>query len=173
MYDTIEELKGPLHMNKTTIIIVSFILLVLLGVGILVLNTEEADAPVQEQQSTVSETTEPAEELEAPSGDEFGDYVTYSDDAIAEADGQVVLFFHAVWCPQCLQLEQDIKQNGVPEGYTFIEVDFDEYQDVRQQYDVTVQTTLVLLDENGEKIDSYVPYAEPTLEAVQRDFLDA
>lgn len=160
-------------MNKMTIIISTFIGLVLIAGGFLWFTAEEQ--PDDDQRAASPATTEPesqAAEPEAPTGEGFGDYIDYEEGAIEEAEGQVVLFFHAVWCPQCIQLERDIKQNGVPEGYTFIEVDFDQHQDLRQRYEVTVQTTLVRLDDNGDKIDSFVPYHEPTLEAVKRDFLD-
>ena len=165
-------------MQKSTIIVAFFICFVgaALAVGYLVGDDEPSnDFPASRSMPddipAVAEDL-PLEAPEVPRGDGFGDYVTWSDEAIAEAEGQVVLFFHADWCPQCRALETDIRREGVPAGYTFIKVDFDQYQDLRQRYEVTTQTTLVKVDDEGNKIDSYLAYAEPTLAAVQRDFLE-
>ena len=76
-----------------------------------------------------------------------------------------MLFFHASWCPQCRALEEDIEANGVPDGITVLKVDYDSRQDLRQQYDVRQQTTLVVVDGSGARVDSFVPYDEPTLSA--------
>ncbi len=155
-------------MNKMTIIVSIFVALVI-GAGVIVFfATEETEAPAR--QDTVNETTQ-APEITELTTEAVNNYVVYEEGAIEAAEGQVVLFFHAVWCPQCLQLERDIRQNGVPEGYTIIEVDFDRYQDLRQRYEVVAQTTLVRLDENGDKIDSFLP-SELTIDAVKRDYLD-
>lgn len=102
-------------------------------------------------------TTEPAP---AP-----GAYVDFSEEALATARGTRVLFFHAPWCPQCRALEADILASGVPEGITVLKVDYDANQDLRQQYGVTLQTTVVALDESGGGAASFVAYDEPTLDA--------
>ena len=165
-------------MQKSTIIVAFFICFVgaALVVGFLVGDEEPAaDFPASRSMpdDIPAEAADlPLEAPEAPSGDGFGDYVVWSDDAIAEAEGQAVLFFHAEWCPQCRSLETDIRREGVPAGYTFIKVDFDQYQDLRQRYEVTIQTTLVKVDSSGDMIESFLAYSEPTLAAVQRDFLE-
>ena len=86
--------------------------------------------------------------------------------AIASAEGRVLLFFHAPWCPQCRSIEADIVAQGVPDGVTIIKVDYDSHQDLRQQYGVTLQTTFVEVDSAGEALQSYVAYDDPHLEAV-------
>lgn len=93
-------------------------------------------------------------------------YVEYSDDAIAQAEGRVLLFFHAPWCPQCRSIEDDILDDGVPEGLTIIKVDFDSRQDLRQQYGVTLQTTFVEVDAEGNELQKHVAYDDPYLDAV-------
>lgn len=95
-----------------------------------------------------------------------GSYIEYSDTAIANADGRILLFFHATWCPQCRSLESDILAQGVPSGVTIIKVDYDTHQDLRQKYGVTVQTTMVEVDNDGTSLQSFVVYNEPTLAAV-------
>lgn len=93
-----------------------------------------------------------------------GAYVPFTDEALASAEGDRVLFFHASWCPSCRALEESILAEGVPDGVTILKVDYDERQDLRQQYEVRQQTTVVLLDENGDAAALFVPYDEPTID---------
>ena len=95
-----------------------------------------------------------------------GQYVDYSPELVASTPGDKLLFFHAPWCSQCQALEDDIEASGVPDGVTIFKVDYDSNQDLRQKCGVTLQTTMVKVDDNGEKIDSYVAYEEPTLASV-------
>lgn len=156
-------------MKKTNIFIASFVAIVVLGL-VFLLSTSDEEQDIQSTQPVATMPNQDQGEAEQATN-ESERYVQYSENSIAEAEGQVVLFFHASWCPQCVQLENDLKQRGVPEGYTFIEVDFDNSQELRERYGVTIQTTLILIDENQEEIDRFVPYEEPTVEAIERDFL--
>ena len=113
----------------------------------------ESAAPTEAAATVPAETTAP------------GVYVDYSDAALAAAEGTAVLFFHAPWCPQCRALEADILASGVPDGVTILKVDYDSRQDLRQRYDVTLQTTLVVVDAEGQKVASYVAYDEPNVAA--------
>lgn len=91
-------------------------------------------------------------------------YVPYSDKGVAAASGIRILFFHASWCPQCRALEEDIQQRGVPDGITIFKVDYDNAQDLRKKYGVTLQTTVVKVDETGKLISKFTPYQKPTLQ---------
>ena len=101
-----------------------------------------------------------------------GQYVDYSPELVAETPGDKLLFFHADWCSQCVSLEGDIEASGVPNGVTIFKVDYDSNQDLRQEYGVTIQTTLVKVDDNGEEIDSYVAYEDPTFDNVSAALLE-
>jgi hypothetical protein len=68
-------------------------------------------------------------------------------------------------------LDADIKQKGVPEGVAIIKVDYDTSQKLRQKYGVTLQTTIVRVDDNGELVKKYVAYDEPSLSAVAKNLL--
>jgi thiol-disulfide isomerase/thioredoxin len=126
----------------------------------------DATSSTTESAATEPSAIEPtATEPAAAPGTE-GAYVDYSPTAIAEATGDTVLFFHAPWCPQCRSVESDILSSGVPAGVTIIKVDYDSNQDLRQEYGVTLQTTFVAVDRDGEKLESFVAYDDPRLSAV-------
>lgn len=98
-------------------------------------------------------------------------YISYSDDVIKNTSGKKVLFFHAQWCSQCRQIEADILKGPLPDGWSIIKVDYDSRQDLRKKYGVTLQTTFVKIDDNGNSLSKYVAYSEPTLDSVERNYL--
>lgn len=100
-----------------------------------------------------------------------GAYVEYRDGIIAETTGTKLLFFHAPWCPQCRALEADITAAGVPNGVTIIKVDYDSNQVLRQRYGVTLQTTVVKIDDSGNEVKKFVAYDDPSLAAVTKELL--
>ena len=97
------------------------------------------------------------------STDQAGKYVDYNEATFAQTPGTKILFFHASWCPQCRALEADIKKQGVPAGTTIFKVDYDNAQNLRRKYGVTLQTTVVKVDENGKLLSIFTPYQKPTL----------
>lgn len=157
-------------MNKKVIIIVLAVLL-LVGIGVAYLLT--ANKPVDEANSSnllkqpSSETqTQPAESPQAQ-----GKYITYSAEALSTATGKRILYFHAPWCPQCQELDASIKKGPIPDGITIIRTDFDSNQELRKKYGVTQQTTLVLIDENGNLVKKYNAYDSPTLSSITDNLL--
>lgn len=92
-----------------------------------------------------------------------GAYVDFSDGAIETTAGPKALFFHAAWCPQCRTLDEDLRANGAPDGLTVFKVDYDARADLRQKYGVTLQTTVVFVDDAGELISSSVLYDDPSV----------
>ncbi|MDF2461536.1 MAG: thioredoxin [Candidatus Saccharibacteria bacterium] len=101
-----------------------------------------------------------------------GQYTEWKSDSLSKTSGTRVLFFHAPWCPQCRALDKSIKEGKVPNGVTIFKVDYDSNQALRQKYGVTIQTTMVRVDADGNLAEKYVAYESPTLEAVQRNVLD-
>lgn len=97
-----------------------------------------------------------------------GTYLPYAADTFAASKDTRLLFFHAPWCPQCRALERSIQDKGVPSGVTIFKIDYDSNQALRQKYGVTIQTTVVKVDGEGSRADSFVAYDEPTIMAVER-----
>jgi len=114
----------------------------------------------------------PSDDLAKQAAKQPGVYEEYQEGLVASTDGVTLLFFHAPWCPQCRMIENDIKSQGVPDGVTVLKVDYDSNQALRQKYGVTLQTTFVEVDRNGELIEKYVAYNEPTFDSVKANLLD-
>ncbi|MCC2031857.1 hypothetical protein [Microbacterium allomyrinae] len=64
---------------------------------------------------------------------------------------------------KCQHLDEDLKAKGAPDGLTVFKVDYDSRTDLRQQYGVTLQTTVVFVDDAGELISSTVLYDDPSV----------
>jgi len=157
-------------MDRKTWWISAIILALIIG-GVAYLYVKK-DTPTkkdeQSQQQAVDTPASPDKENPEPVA---GRYIAYSPDAVKDAKGDILLFFHAPWCPQCREIEKTINSGPLPDNLTLFKVDYDSNQALRQQYDVTLQTTFVKIDKDGNKIKSYVAYGEPTFEAVKRELL--
>lgn len=156
-------------MPKTIrIIVIAIISVLLVGFGYLLLSDDSA---TPEESTTTSQQAPETTQSENGTEQEQGKYIDYSADAVSATQGQRVLFFHAPWCPQCRQLESSITSGAIPADVTIFKVDYDSNQKLRQQYGVTIQTTLVLLDESGKEIKKYVAYDQPSLDALVKNLL--
>lgn len=127
--------------------------------------TVASTAPAPEV-SEVAEPAETAEPTEEPAASVPGDYVDYEPGIIEATPGTKALFFHASWCPKCRALEEDILASEIPDNFTIIKVDFDTATELRQRYAVTLQTTIVYVDDDGAALAKGVLYDDTTLDAL-------
>lgn len=153
-------------MNKKLLVISVIVVALILG-GFTYLSTAPAEPTFN--QTTDKDRTQ--QEQMSTGDSKPGQYVEYSEDKLAETAGTRVLFFHAPWCPQCRALEASIKDGKIPEDVTIFKVDYDSNQVLRQKYGVTIQTTLVRIDDEGSLTKKYVAYDEPNLNAVNENLL--
>lgn len=160
-------------MNKKILTISLLILVAIGGSATYLLSSSEGKVAKEEMiGKSAQETSIPNIPIQAKdSGPDPGLYVDYKTDTIAKTTGTKLLFFHAPWCPQCRQIESDIKAKGVPAGVTIIKTDYDTSQQLRHKYGVTLQTTFVRINDNGELVKKYVAYDDPTLSAVIKNLL--
>lgn len=95
-----------------------------------------------------------------------GAYEDYSPEKVAQASGDVLLFFHATWCPTCRALDGDISRNldSIPSDLTILKADFDGETALKQQYGVTLQHTMVQIDNSGNLIKKWT--GSPNLDSV-------
>lgn len=157
------------NMQKRTLFLTIIIGLVIAGsVGYVLLYP-----PKSKTSSTAAPPSQPAQ-TETPAAKTPnktpGMYVDYSEAAFKQAASQRrVLFFYAPWCPQCRALDKSIREGQVPSGMTILKVDYDSAASLRQQYGVTLQTTLVEVDSSGKLKHAFVAYNEPSLDAIRRE----
>jgi len=109
-----------------------------------------------EQQVTASETKKPSQILY-----NRVNYVDYSDQALSTARtyGRTLLFFAATtWCSNCKVIDEEIKKRNteLPTDITILKVDYDHDNKMKAKYGVTMQTTLILLDNNGNEIKRWI-----------------
>lgn len=152
-------------MIKKILLIVVAIVSLSVAYLLLIKNKDDSSKNIDES-SNVSQSANSINYSE-----QVGKYVSYSPEVVDSTKGRRVLFFHAPWCSQCRALDRSIANGNLPKDVTIFKTDFDSNQKLRQQYGVTMQTTLVLLDENGNLSKKYVSYEEPTLEAVTKNLL--
>lgn len=149
-------------MKKPWIIVIGIVVLVGAAFTYAVLRNN-GDMPYEQ---TVSNDTSATQNSATDQGQTDGQYVAYSEQAVADTQDRKWLFFHAPWCPQCRALENDITARGVPDGLTIFKVDYDTATDLKKRYGVTLQTTLVEIDDQGNEVDKFVAYNDPSLAAV-------
>ncbi len=82
--------------------------------------------------------------------DRPGRYEWYSASAVQQSlqDGApVVLFFHAAWCSTCRSLEKDLTASiwSLPANSVVYKIDYDTATQLKRQYGVTMQHTLIRL----------------------------
>jgi thiol-disulfide isomerase/thioredoxin len=160
-------------MDKKILVFITVITLIIIGGVYFLINDSNGSSNNNEAvEVTNSENLESNPEVVTTSpNSSSGSYVEYEDNVIADNSGTKLLFFHAPWCPQCRDLESDINENGVPEGVTIIKVDYDSNQALRQKYGVTLQTTIVRVDDEGNLVSKFVAYENPSVDAIKANLL--
>lgn len=95
-----------------------------------------------------------------------GRYLPYTASALPAPEGRTFVFFYAPWCGQCVDIDEGILAQGVPDGVTILKADFDTEQALEQRYGVTMRTTFIEVDADGNEIQRFVAYDTPTFDAV-------
>ncbi len=156
-------------MNKNTRIIVGVIALVIIAGGVYasmngkdtaMMNdvVSEQAASMQKSDDTMMKKDDTRMMDKGETMMKVGSYEAYSSDKIARAEtGDVVLFFHASWCPSCRGLNSSIENNleSIPEGVSILKADYDKEIDLKKKYGVTYQHTLVQVDMDGNMIKKW------------------
>jgi thioredoxin 1 len=112
-----------------------------------------ATATTPANQTTVDQLATTSMENAATNNARYITLSEYNADKQAYSSNKKVYFFHASWCPICRAIEEDIEsdESQIPEGTTFIEVDYDSSTALRQKYGVTYQYTFVQIDNEGNE----------------------
>ncbi len=74
------------------------------------------------------------------------------------AQGPVVYFFAATWCPSCQAAYEDLGRNfrRLPEGVTLVLVNYDTAQALKGRYGIVTQHTFVQINAQGDKVTAWV-----------------
>ena len=93
----------------------------------------------------------------APAAAASGAYITlaqYEGSKDMYAEGDVVLFFAADWCPTCQEATANLEADpaAIPAGLAIVRVDYDNSDELKQKYGVTVQHTFVQVDADGNEV---------------------
>ena len=139
-------------MNKNTGIIIGIIALVVIVGGVYVSMNDKDDVMMKDK----VESTKMMDKADTMM--KVGSYEAYSADKLARAEtGDVVLFFHASWCPSCRGLNSSIESNlkSIPEGVTILKTDYDKETDLKKKYGITYQHTFVQVDKDGNLIKKW------------------
>ena len=155
--------------KKLLVTIIGISLLIIGAISYVVLTPKQAESPVAP--TTTNQAVDPADVDPVAPNTRDGIYTDYSKETLLATAGTKLLFFHAPWCPQCRDIEESIETDGVPSGVTVFKIDYDTNQALRQEYGVTQQTTFVKVDDQGNKLASYVAYDEPQFSSVERELL--
>lgn len=92
-----------------------------------------------------------------PAAAASGAYITlaeYEGSKDMYAEGDVVLFFAADWCPTCQTTTKNLEADpaAIPAGLAIVRVDYDNSDELKQQYGVTTQHTFVQVDADGNEV---------------------
>jgi len=87
-----------------------------------------------------------------------GVYANYTPELVAQADGDIVLFFHASWCPSCRTQDAAITNGAaeIPADLTILKVDYDSSTELKRKYNVVTQHTFVQVDGEGNEITKWL-----------------
>lgn len=159
-------------MNKKYAFVIAGLLLAIVGAALYVAMDKTAKQEVPSDLNDRATVNSQQNKSDDMSNTQAGEYVTYQEEVFsASKDKTRLLFFHASWCPQCRELEASIKSTSLPANVVIFKVDYDSHQDLRKKYGVTLQTTIVKVDKNDNKLQSFVAYDEPHFSSVQRELL--
>jgi thiol-disulfide isomerase/thioredoxin len=152
--------------KRSTLVIILAIIAVVAGAMLYLLLRPQQPMVSEDTTTSQQPNNEDTTALET-SESQPGKYEAYNEAVFAQTEGRRVLFFYAPWCPQCRALDASIQEGTVPRGIVIFKTDYDSHQELRQKYGVTIQTTLVEVDENGNEVKKYVAYDDPVFEVVK------
>ena len=160
------ENKGMCIHDKMMVVVA----VVLIVVAFVVFSSSNKEKQVVNTQNSLNDATNTKNESVVNSNvanTNTGSYEAYAPEKLAFAEtGNVVLFFHASWCPSCRVLEKDIEENlsNIPNDLKLLKVDYDNSSELKKKYGVTTQHTLVQVDKDGNMISKWS--GSPTLSSL-------
>lgn len=82
-----------------------------------------------------------------------GSYEELTTDSITAALGSknIILFFHADWCPSCVSTDQEIKDRitELPADAIILKTNYDTETKLREKFEIAAQHSIVIIDKNN------------------------
>ena len=89
---------------------------------------------------------------------ETGRYVPYTADAFdTSANKKRVLYFHALWCPECRTIDKEFqaRANEIPTDVIIYKTDYDSETELKTRHGVIYQHTFVQVDAAGNAVTKW------------------
>ncbi len=104
-------------------------------------------------QAKINESIEPADEVVEDSAPQYKEY-SEEEYTSLKTSKPFVLFFHAEWCPICRQMEKTYTEqlDEFPKGTIILKADYDTENELKSEYGVTTQSTVLVFDSKGDRI---------------------
>ena len=120
------------------------------------MESKESEAMESEESEAMESEAMESKDAE-PAAAASGAYITlaqYEGSKDMYAEGDVVLFFAADWCPTCQEATKNLEADpaAIPAGLAIVRVDYDNSDELKQKYGVTVQHTFVQVDPEGNEV---------------------
>ncbi|PIT90358.1 MAG: hypothetical protein COU22_02605 [Candidatus Komeilibacteria bacterium CG10_big_fil_rev_8_21_14_0_10_41_13] len=121
---------------------------------------DDMDSGIMDDEDSIKseEMIDDGKEIMMNDNQPVGSYEAYAPEKLAKADnGNVVLFFHANWCPTCRALNSSLEGSlsEIPSDLTILKTDYDSETALKQKYGVTYQHTLVKIDSQGNMLKKW------------------
>jgi hypothetical protein len=90
-----------------------------------------------------------------------GRFVEYQQALVDDAGyNETILFFYAAWCPECRAFEQAINSGEISDGVQVLRVNYDTESALKAQHQVTLQSTFVRVNAEGQQVSKWVGYGQ-------------
>ncbi len=154
-------------MSTHRYIVIGIVAVLFVGAGVYKWSGSNESISMIEESASVMDNDGSTMETGGDAMMKVGSYEAYAPEKLARAEtGDVVLFFHASWCPSCRGLNTDIESHvkEIPEGVTILKTDYDKETELKKKYGITYQHTLVQVDKDGNMIKKWS--GSPTLSSL-------
>ena len=152
-----------MKIDSTTILIGIIAVVLFGGIGFVLIGT--TDDPENEEAENTTDLdidtdadigSNVATDTDVVPTNNVGTVEAYSPDKL-DSNKTNVLFFSAAWCTTCAALNRDLEANAdeIPADLQILRIDYDEQRDLRAQYSIQVQHTLVEVDANGKELQRW------------------
>ncbi|PIR55115.1 hypothetical protein COU74_02960 [Candidatus Peregrinibacteria bacterium CG10_big_fil_rev_8_21_14_0_10_36_19] len=150
-------------------LILPVLALTLAGCSNSLVNNSDQKAPVATTNKIEEKTVAVENNSTAEINEEKPQYISFTQEKYQELLGEkpFAIFFHAGWCPSCVDADKKIKQDlanstpRFPKGTIILKADYDTETELKKTYGIVMQSTHVIIDKEGNVT---AKLAEPSID---------